>query len=200
MEDKTDETFSTCTSSVNLDDDLRRSAAADQGGFYVKKWGSEGATSGKFHSQFNFPRSVAFDSNGVMYVADSYNHRIQKFAYGYYVGEWGGFGSAPGQFYYPSGVAVTNGGCAIVVSDGLNHRVQKFACDNSRFRLRWGGQGIANGEFNRPRGIALDGSGNVYVADTNNHRIQKFTSTGAFLLKGGGPGPEDGKFNRYLST
>lgn len=39
----------------------------------------------------------------------------------------------------------------------------------------WGGNGTADGQFSGPQGIAVDSAGNVYVADTNNNRIQKFT-------------------------
>jgi DNA-binding beta-propeller fold protein YncE len=49
--------------------------------------------------------------------------------------------------------------------------------------------------FNDPRGIAIDSSGYVYVADKENHRIQKFTSNGQFVTKWGSLGTEDGQFN-----
>ena len=48
--------------------------------------------------------------------------------------------------------------------------------------------------FNDPRGIAIDSSGYVYVADKDNHRIQKFTSNGQFVTKWGSLGTEDGQF------
>jgi sugar lactone lactonase YvrE len=47
---------------------------------------------------------------------------------------------------------------------------------------QWGAQGSAIGEFDSPRDIAVDAEGNVYIADTNNNRIQKFTSDGSHLL------------------
>jgi hypothetical protein len=58
----------------------------------------------------------------------------------------------------------------------------------------WGSLGADDGRFNYPAGIAVDGEGNVYVADTGNNRIQKFDSTGAFLLKWGSEGSGDGEF------
>jgi DNA-binding beta-propeller fold protein YncE len=55
-----------------------------------------------------------------------------------------------------------------------------------------GGKGAGKGEFDSPIGIAVDPSGNILVADTNNGRIEKFSSTGAFLsiigMKGSGHG------------
>jgi len=41
----------------------------------------------------------------------------------------------------------------------------------------------------------VDGTGNVYVADDGNHRIQKFNSSGTFLAKWGSEGSDDGQFN-----
>ena len=45
----------------------------------------------------------------------------------------------------------------------------------------WGSQGTAEGEFKKPGVIALDSSGNVYVSDNLNYRIQKFDRNGNFL-------------------
>ena len=50
------------------------------------------------------------------------------------------------------------------------------------FLLRWGVMGTGNGQFQRPRGIAVDAAGDVYVVDSQNARVQKFTSDGDFLF------------------
>ncbi|PZR76407.1 MAG: hypothetical protein DLM73_02655 [Chthoniobacterales bacterium] len=57
-----------------------------------------------------------------------------------------------------------------------------------------GGKGTGRGQFDFPRGIAVDATGNILVADTNNGRIQKFSSTGQFLATIGRPGRGDGEF------
>jgi uncharacterized repeat protein (TIGR01451 family) len=64
------------------------------------------------------------------------------------------------------------------------------------FQQTWGSQGSGNGEFNRPVGIAVDSDKNIYVADTNNHRIQQFDSNGNFLSQWGSQGTGDGQFDR----
>ena len=54
-----------------------------------------------------------------------------------------------------------------------NYRIQKFS-SSGVFLAKWGTEGSGDGQFKDPRGIAVDGSGNVYVADYSNNRIQKF--------------------------
>ena len=55
--------------------------------------------------------------------------------------------------------------------------------------------GTGDGQLNRPGGVATDSSGNVYVADYLNDRIQKFDSNGNFITKWGSEGSGDGQFN-----
>ena len=58
------------------------------------------------------------------------------------------------------------------------------------------GRGRAAGQFEAPRGVAVDGEGNVYVVDTANTRLQKFTADGVFQWSVGGPGSGPGQFAR----
>ncbi len=60
---------------------------------------------------------------------------------------------------------------------------------------KWGSAGSSDGQFDLPIGIAVDAEGSVYVADANNHRIQKFGPSGALLTKFGSFGTGDGEFN-----
>ena len=66
--------------------------------------------------------------------------------------------------------------------------------DNVRLLAKWGSAGSGDGQFLSPKGIAVDGSGNVYVADTFHFRVQVFSASGEFLAKWGTGGSGDGQF------
>jgi len=68
------------------------------------------------------------------------------------------------------------------------------ACAGGTFLTTWGSSGTGNGQFNGPGGIAVDGSGNVFVADNGNNRIQKFDNAGTFLTTWGSFGIGNGQF------
>jgi streptogramin lyase len=83
----------------------------------------------------------------------------------------------------------------VLVSSVLLFSIQQADAEQYLFKSTWGSFGSGDGQFVRPNAVALDSSGNVYVTDQNNHRIQKFTSTGAFLTKWGSLGAANGQFN-----
>lgn len=62
------------------------------------------------------------------------------------------------------------------------------------FSSKWGITGSGAGQFMGANGVALDSSGNVFVADTGNNRIQKFDTGGKFTTKLGSEGSADGQF------
>ena len=64
------------------------------------------------------------------------------------------------------------------------------------FDRQWGSQGTGNGQFMHPIGIArAPSNGDIYIADTNNSRIQRFSSAGVFQTTWGSAGSADGQFN-----
>ncbi|MFN2136809.1 MAG: hypothetical protein ACK2UK_12695 [Candidatus Promineifilaceae bacterium] len=69
-----------------------------------------------------------------------------------------------------------------------------FQLQNAQFATtpialaKWGSSGQSNGQFNYPGDVAAMPDGSVLVADSGNHRIQKFSADGTFLAKLGGPG------------
>jgi DNA-binding beta-propeller fold protein YncE len=58
-----------------------------------------------------------------------------------------------------------------------------------------GSRGSGDSQFCYPYDVAVDKSGNIYVADSGNHRIQEFTNTGTFICKWGSYGSGNGQFN-----
>ena len=164
---------------------------------FLSKWGSQGSGDG----QLNFPDGIAVDEAGNVYVADRDNHRVQKFgADGRFLLTWGSEGGGDGQFYNAEGIAVDGAG-NVYVTDWGRERVQKFT-SNGGFLLYLGtegtgaGRGTGDGQFHNPKGISVDRAGNVYVAETINHRVQVFDSNGRFQRKWGSEGSGNGQFDR----
>ena len=138
----------------------------DAAGRSVTAWGSRGTAPG----QFIEPSGVAIDGEGNLLVADASNGRVQKFdPTGKLLAIWPitGQGGADG-----SRIAVAPDG-RIFVTDSHNDRLLELDTDGQVVHI-WGRGGVEGGEFLLPTGITVDAEGNVYVADTGNHRVQKF--------------------------
>lgn len=167
----------------------------DETGTFVLEWGAAGTGNGEFDlSAYGESTGIVTDASNNVYVADTYNHRIQKFASnGAYITQWGGEGTGQGQMKYPMGVAVAPNG-NIMVADSGNNRFQEFTPDGD-FVSAWGEMGTSQGQFKSPSAIAYDSTGSRYVMDKNNFRIQKFTAEGVFVAAWGSKGTEPGQFN-----
>jgi DNA-binding beta-propeller fold protein YncE len=70
-----------------------------------------------------------------------------------------------------------------------------FSTDAYAFVTAWGREGTGDGEFLFPRGIAADEAKNIYVVDTNAHRVQVFKPDSTFITSWGGPGSAGGRFD-----
>ena len=72
---------------------------------------------------------------------------------------------------------------------------QSFGATGHSYVSEWGGFGFVNeGKFFKPQSLATDDEQNIYVTDSGNAKVQKFTSDGKFLLSWGTNGEEDGQF------
>ncbi len=125
---------------------------------------------------FNEPWGIAISQEQEIFIADTWNHRIQKFSSeGEFLGSWGHFGQreTPDAFWGPRDVAVDQNG-HVYVSDTGNKRIVVFDT-NGTYITEFGEVGFGDAQFDEPSGLALDAAGNLYVADTWNQRIQVFS-------------------------
>jgi N-acetylneuraminic acid mutarotase len=138
-------------------------------------------------AKFKYPRGVAVDASGNVYVADNGNNRIRKITSDGIVttlaGSTAGFNDGVGaaaQFYLPWGITADSCG-NVYVSDQHNQRIRKITKSGVVTTIAGGTVGYLDGEgtaaqFNFPQGIAVDNSGNLVVGDEGNNRIRKITA------------------------
>ena len=168
----------------------------DADGEFVESWGEFGTGDGQFNfNQNQMPGGgIAIGADGVIYVVDQHNDRVQKFdADRTFVLSWGSTGSDEGQFIDPVGVAIDPDG-NVYVSDFRRNVVQKFDADGV-FLNYVGKSGTVPGDLGLPIYMDTDADGNLYVAEVQNNRISKFASDGTFLMNFGSRGREAGQFN-----
>jgi peptidylamidoglycolate lyase len=140
--------------------------------------------------RFAMPHGLTVDGQDNIWVTDVALHQVFKFtrdgALLLTLGERGVPGDDGVHFNRPTDVAVARDG-SFYVSDGYrNSRVVRFSKDG-RYLFSWGRKGSRPGEFDVPHSIARDATGQVYVADRSNARIQVFDSVGHFLAEWKGP-------------
>jgi tripartite motif-containing protein 71 len=149
----------------------------DANGGFLGGWGGTG------NGPYNFrDLSAVAIAGGDVYVADTWNGRIEKF------GVDGTAKATATGLFGPRGIAVANDG-EVWVSDTGNHRVVRYDAALGGLEA-FGTHGAGPGEFSSPVGIAVAPAGIVYVADTGNQRIVLLDSSGQFQTSWKVPGWE----------
>jgi DNA-binding beta-propeller fold protein YncE len=135
-------------------------------------------TSGKKHTltdpgNFSYPTNVAVDSDGNVYVSDTFNDRVEIFdADGNFVRTFGKAGDGPGYFARPKGIAVDSDG-HVWVADSVTDRVQVYTLEGHP--LLWmGGHGLLPGQFTALNGLTIDKNHRVFTSEQYVARVQMF--------------------------
>jgi len=151
-------------------------------------------------AKLNYPYGVAVDGGGNVFIADLSNHRVRRVdagtglistIAGTGVGGFSGDGAAAtsAQLYYPYGVAVDGAG-NVFIAEYSNRRVRRVDVGTG-FIDTFAGTGTAgfsgdgaaatSAQLSGPSGVAVDGAGNVFIADTNNHRVRRVDAGTGFI-------------------
>ncbi|MFM7497956.1 MAG: NHL repeat-containing protein, partial [Bacteroidota bacterium] len=130
--------------------------------------------------QLNQPSSVFVDTKGIIYVSDQFNHRVMAWSQGSSSGIVVAGGNGPGsgshQLNSPYGVCLNNKG-RLLISDQGNHRIVEWAVGSlsgTRILGISGLPGMGPDMLHAPAGLFLDSKGFLFIADRNNHRIQRW--------------------------
>ena len=123
-----------------------------------------------------YPNDVLVHNSGLVYVADSWNHRIAVFSQeGELVHTFGSKGGGKGELQHPSELATSPDGRHLYVSDQGNHRVQVFTLEGQYVRE------FGTGHLKIPRDLAVTSDGSVLVADNGYNRIAVFDKKGELV-------------------
>ena len=136
---------------------------------HIRSFGQYGSGNG----QLKYPSGIAVDADGLVYVCDNGNCRIEIFRRdGTFVKQFG-----VGDLSYPRGVTVNNK--QVYVADNGNHRISIFTLEGQLIHTI-GSRGSGPGQFKCPSAVAISPDGDMYVTDTTNHRVQVFSPDGVF--------------------
>ena len=152
---------------------------------------------------FSLTTGLGVDGAGNVYVADSYNnHRIRKITPSQSVstfagnGQFSSFGDGGPAFLaalsYPRDAAADAAG-NVYIAERIGNRVRRVSTDGTIVTVAGTGSTGSTGDggaatsarLARPNGVAVDAAGNIYIADTNNHRVRMVTPGGIITTVAG---------------
>ena len=152
-------------------------------GVFQQNVGGYGLSVGQFYE----PVGLAEGPNGDVYLADTWNSRVQVLSNGIFpISEWPLDDVWLSESVNNKPYVATDSRGYVYLTDPEAYRVLVFTPDG-QYVARFGLFGSGAGELNLPTGIDVDGEGNIYVADTGNNRVIKYGP-----LNLGLPAPADG--------
>jgi sugar lactone lactonase YvrE len=158
------------------------------------------------NARLAYPTGVAVDAAGNLYIADRLNSRVRKVSTSGTITTVAGDGSAGfsgdggpatnAQLAGPYGVAVDAAG-NLYIADFQNSRVRKVSTSGTittvagdgSFGFSGDGGPATNAQLAGPNGVAVDAAGNLYIADINNHRVRKVSTSGTITTVAGNGTP-----------
>ncbi|MGP8214097.1 MAG: gliding motility-associated C-terminal domain-containing protein [Bacteroidia bacterium] len=164
-------------------------------GNYSKGGGYSGDGSPATAAELYYPSGIAFDNNGNMYIADTWNNRVRKVNTSGIISTFAGTGTSgysgdgglatAAKLYYPASVAVDASG-NVYIADNSNNRIRKVNTSGTISTVAGDGTAGFSGDgsaataakLNYPEGITVDGKGNLYIADSLNERIREVNTSG----------------------
>ncbi|MBF0226810.1 MAG: NHL repeat-containing protein [Desulfobacterales bacterium] len=154
---------------------------------------------GSGYNELNKPKGMSADKWGNIYIADSGNNRIQRTDLnGGILGPIGNYGKKHGQFFYPCDICIDELGMLYIADTG-NNRIQKITPQGMPLLIIGETTEFLDIEgeliFNEPYGVFVDVNGDIWVSDTNNHRLIKFDAKGNLSFKFGEEGENFGNLS-----
>ena len=176
---------------VYVTDSGRRVQEFSPTGTFLRQFGSPGSGNG----QFSYPTGIALDASGNVWVLDTSNSRVQEFSpTGAYLGQFGSKGTGNGQLGVGLWRSPSPAGTC------MSPKAQTRGCRSSRPQAhtsqQFGSAEPATASSDYPRGIASDPTtGNLYVSDIGNNRMQEFSPAGSFIAAFGSGGSGAGQLS-----
>lgn len=158
---------------------------------FILEWGGQGSLDG----QFFMPQDLTVDGEGNIYVADGGNARIQKFNRdGDFVTKWGG-GDPYGDYGFAGGLTDVQAGPDGLIYTLDGQSIKAFTKGGVFARRIDLVSGFADGQFRGPGRFAIASDGTFFVTDIESSRVQRLSTSGAFMAKWGTFGEGPGQFD-----
>ncbi|UJR07118.1 hypothetical protein I4U23_011406 [Adineta vaga] len=150
---------------INLDNDEMRSMTA-----------AGTSCPGPLSNMLDHPHGIFDDKNFDLYMADTYNNRIQRFTtYQFHGITVAGFGAQVNFILNRPTSVVLDADSYLFIVENQNHRIIRSISNGFECLVGCSGEsGTSSSQLYNPQTMAFDNIGNIFVTDMNNHRVQKF--------------------------